>query len=120
MRDRLEATEMWFYRRMLRISWTERVSNTDVLRRMGVERLLMRTIKERQCRFIGHLLRETEGVERHILENEADGRRARGRQRTKMLDWMRKEMGVRSNIELQEKAMDRGAWRRLCKISSTA
>ena len=109
---------MWFYRQMLRISWTERVSNAEVLRRMKVDCLLMRTIKERQCRIVGHPLRENKGIERHILENETDGRRARGRQRLRMLDWMCRAMGVDSTIGLREQAMDQSLWRTLTMISS--
>ena len=57
MEKRLEAFEMWCWRRLLKISWTERISNEEVLRRMGVERELIVKIRASQMRFIGHVMR---------------------------------------------------------------
>lgn len=77
--------EMWFYRRMLSICRTGRVSNVEALRSMQTDRLLMERIMERimerRCRFVGHILRANGGIERHIMETEMDGKKAaRGRQ----------------------------------------
>ena len=58
MRQRLEAAEMWFYRHMLRISWTEHKSNEEVLRMAGAERTLLKNIRKRQLEFLGHILRK--------------------------------------------------------------
>ena len=57
MRKRLEAAEMWFYRRMMRIPWTARITNEEVLERVGVGRSLIGTIRKRQLSFLGHILR---------------------------------------------------------------
>ena len=57
MQKRLEATEMWFFRRMLRIPWTARMTNTQVLRMAGTSRKLMTTVRQRQLRYLGHVLR---------------------------------------------------------------
>ena len=56
--SKLEATEMWYLRRILRISWTEKVTNEDVLRRTNTERSLVSTIRKRQLKFLGHITRK--------------------------------------------------------------
>ena len=53
LRRKLDAVEMWFVRRMLRIEWTDKVTNEEVLRRAGLERGLMRSIEKRQLQFLG-------------------------------------------------------------------
>ena len=69
MKDRLKAAKIWFLWRMLRISWIEKKSNEEVLREAGVQRTLMKTIRQRQLAFLGHIMR------RHGLENlEVTGR----------------------------------------------
>ena len=85
LKDRLQAAEMWFYRRMLRISWTDRVTNQEVLRRAGTERTLVKEIRKRQLNFLGHVLRK-EGVEHLTLTGKIEGKRARGRQRQKFIN----------------------------------
>ena len=57
MQERLQAVEMWFLRRMLRIPWVDRVTNEEVLGRAGTHIQLMRTIVTRQIRFLGHILK---------------------------------------------------------------
>ena len=88
MEQKLMAAEMWFWRRMMRISWTDKLNNEAVLEKEGVERQLLSTIRKRQRKFVGHELRREGGIEKNILEAEMGGKRARGRQRLKMLDWM--------------------------------
>ena len=57
MERRLEAMEMWMWRRMMKVSWTERKSNEEVLRMVGAERELLRVVRGRQMRFLGHVMR---------------------------------------------------------------
>ena len=61
----------------MRISWIETVSNEEVLQRIGIKRQLLDTIRKRQRKFVGHLLREEDGMERYIIETEMAGERAR-------------------------------------------
>ena len=56
--NKLEAFEMWLYRRMLRISWKEHKTNADVLHKMKTKRSLLNTIKKRKCQYFGHIIRE--------------------------------------------------------------
>ena len=76
---------MYFYRRMMRIPWTARVTNVEVLRRAGVERCLMKRVRRRQLKFLGHIVRAGE-LESDCLLGRIDGTRARGRQRIKYMD----------------------------------
>ena len=85
MEQRLEAFEMWCWRRLLKISWVQRISNEDVLRRMGVGRELLLHVRGRQMRFLGHVMRSEE-LENLSLTGRVPGRRARGRQRENI--WM--------------------------------
>ena len=91
MRRRLEATEMWFYRRMLRISWTQHVSNYEVLRRMQTKRRLMLDIRKRQLKFLGHIMRK-KGLKNLILTGRIEEGRDRGKKRPTYLnglsEWM--------------------------------
>ena len=80
MQNKLEAMEMWCFRRILKISWVKRVSNVDVLARCNEERSLIRVIRQRQLKFIGHIVRE-ESIEKQAIEGKIAGKRAKGRQR---------------------------------------
>ena len=83
--DKLEAAEMWFLRRMFRIPWTARETNEAILNRADIERSLIKTIRRRQFKFLGHTLR-SEGLEKACLLGRVEGKRARGRQRIKFMD----------------------------------
>ncbi|XKL64613.1 hypothetical protein PGB90_004699 [Kerria lacca] len=79
---KLEATEMWFLRRLLKIPWIERVSNQEVLRRAGTERSLMKIIERRKTSYLGHILRgEKYGILRLILQGRVEGKRPKGRRK---------------------------------------
>ena len=62
MEKRIEAVEMWFLRRMMRISWSERMTNEVVLERAGTKRCLQRAIRRRQLEILGHVMRKEELV----------------------------------------------------------
>ena len=81
----LEATEMWFIRRMLRIPWTARKTNEDVLTEANHNRQLITNIRRRQAKFIGHIMRKGE-LEHTVTTGKLNGKRARGRQREKIMD----------------------------------
>ena len=77
---RLEAVEMWFLRRMYKISWTERKTN-EVMEMAGYKRSLLKIIQERQLKFFGHIMRKDK-VEKCLLSGKISGKKDRGRQRT--------------------------------------
>ncbi len=113
MMKRLEATEMWFLRRMLRISWTDRVTNTKVLERANVDRSLLKDIVQRQMKFFGHVIRKGE-LENLAVTGFVEGKRARGRQRETYLTYLHK-MKEKTPTELIHLAYERDVWFQLCK-----
>ena len=78
---------------MEKISWTERVSNDEVLRIVEEERMLLKTCKERQKKWVGHILRH-DGLLKDVTEGRLEGRRPRGRKRIMMLDSIKRERAV--------------------------
>jgi hypothetical protein len=110
-RKYLESFEMWCWRSMEKISWTDRVRNEEVLHRVKVERNIVHTIKRRKANWIGHILRRNcilkcviEGnIERRIEVTER-----RGRKRKQLLDDL---TGIRSHWILKEEGLYRTAWR---------
>ena len=110
MRKRLQAAEMWFYRRMLRVPWTARRTNQEILQRAGVSREVMTIIRKRQLGFLGHILRGN-GREKDCLLGMVEGRRARGRQRTKFMDGIKEIIGCERMDGVLRLAEDRSAWR---------
>ena len=107
--DKLEAFEMWLYRRMLRISWKEHKTNGDVLHKMKTKRSLLNTIKKRKCQYFGHIIRG-DGVQRLLMEGRINGRRGRGRPRTMWTDNI-KEWTKMSYNDCIRVAQDRERWR---------
>ena len=103
---RLEAFEMWIWRRMEKVSWTEKRTNEEILQRVGEKRCLLETIIKRKKNWIGHIIRE-EGLLLDVMEGRMDGKRTRGRKRLGMLDLL--EEG--NYVEMKERAKDREAWR---------
>ena len=92
MEKRIEAAEMWFFRRMLKISWTDRVSNDVVLHRAGTKREIMKIIRQRQLRFLGHVMRSQQ-LENVCMTGRIEGQRGRGRPRVKLVDSLAKVVG---------------------------
>ena len=92
MLKKIEAFEMWCLRRMMRIPWTARVTNEEVLRRAGVTRVLVNEITRRQLKFVGHVMRERK-MEFDCMMGRIEGKRARGRQRKTFMDCLLARMG---------------------------
>jgi hypothetical protein len=107
----LESFEMWCWRRMEKISWTDRVRNEDVLHRVKEERNILHTIKRRKANWIGHTLRRN-CLLKHVIEGKVEGRiemtGRRGRRRKQLLDDLQEK---RRYWKLKEEALDRILWR---------
>src|SRR5437870_13731561 len=80
MAKKVEAAEMWFYRRILRISYKKHTTNEEVLNRMATKRNLIITIRRRQMCFFGHVMRNKE-IENFSITEKIEGKLCRGRQR---------------------------------------
>lgn len=92
---KLEAFEMWLYRRILRIPWVDKVPNAEVLRRMGKEMEVLNTIKCRKLEYLGHIMRHPEKYHllQLILQGKIQGRRGPGRRRISWLKNLRTWFG---------------------------
>ena len=103
---KLEALEMWLWRRMEKISWKDRISNEVVLGRVGVERELITTLRSRKKSWIGHVLRG-DGLLKEVIEGRMEGSKPRGRPRLGMLD----DLITVSYVDMKRKAEDREGWK---------
>ena len=111
MVKKIEAAEMWFFRRMLKISWTDRVRNDEVLVRAGTKREIMKTIRQRQLRFLGHVMR-LQQLENVCVSGRVEGRRGRGRPRMKLVDSLAKVVGGGiTPVQLLRMTERRSDWR---------
>ena len=111
MERRLEAFEVWCWRRMMRVSWMERRTNVSIFEEIGRERELLRSIRRRQMRFLGHVMRR-EQLENVSLTGRISGARGRGRPRIKYMDGLRKAIGegLRTG-EILQMTRDREVWK---------
>ncbi|KAG1682988.1 Myelin transcription factor 1-like protein [Nymphon striatum] len=110
--NKIRAFEYWTYRRILKISWTERITNEKVLQLMRTEEILLKRLKERKMRFAGHVMRGSSGdLLNLILEGSIEGVRDRGRQRRTWGDDV-KEWSRKTSIgDAKRTAESRENWR---------
>ena len=109
MGKRLEAFELWAYRKMLRISYMEHRTNDWVLKLVGEERKLLNSIKTKKCQYFGHIVR-AQKIQHHLLQGKLNGRRGRGRPRRTWLKDIAEWTGL-SMIDATHAAQDRRRWR---------
>ena len=107
---KLEAVEMWFLRRMMKISWMAKKSNDTVLKEAHTSRALVNKIRTRQTTFFGHVMRR-EKLEHLITTGMMEGKRSRGKQREKMTDGLVKWLGAGKVVEILKATRDRGIWK---------
>ena len=105
--DKLEALEMWIWRRLERVCWQDRIKNEEVLSMVGQKRCLVKTIRERKKNWIGHVLRGN-GLLRDVLEGRMLGKRPKGRPRIGMID----DLMEGSFAKMKRRAEGREEWRR--------
>jgi hypothetical protein len=107
----LESFEMLGWRRIQKISWTDRVRNEEVLHRVKEERNILHTIKRRKVNWIGHILHRN-CLLKHVIERKLEGRiemtGRRGRRRKQLLDDLKEK---RRYWKLKVEALDRTLWR---------
>ena len=108
---KIEAFELWVWRRLLRVPWTSRRTNEWVLGQIKTERSLLNTIRKRQLTYYGHINRADNSLEKLIMQGKIEGKRGRGRPATKWFDNI-KTMTTRSVYQLNKDTKDRAGWRR--------
>jgi len=114
-RRRLEASEMWIWRRMEKISWLDKVTNEEVFRRVNKDRQILNSIWQRKHRWIGHVLRH-DGLLHEIIEGRMIGKPTRGRRRIQMLHNLANDGGF---VALRRASEDRQEWRHRERMSKT-
>ncbi|GFS21909.1 endonuclease-reverse transcriptase [Elysia marginata] len=114
LKKKIEAAEMWFIRRILKVSWKDKKTNDEVLDMANTGRSLNSTIRRRHMKFTGHIYR-ARGIEHLAMTGKINGKKSRGRQRTTYVDslntWANLEQHTITRSQFMRSSCERQIWK---------